>query len=79
MGLIAALVLAFVGTLAIVTYVNGAEDRAQAGETIVKVLVVKESVPAGTPAKELGNRVGIERVSAKVTADGAVTSVKSGP
>lgn len=77
MGLIAALVLAFVGTLAIVTYVNGAEDRAQAGETIVKVLVVKESVPAGTPAKELGNRVGIERVSAKVTADGAVTSVKS--
>ena len=77
LGLVAALALAFVGTLAIVTYVSGAEDRAQADETIVKVLVVKEPVLAGTPAKELGARVGLERVSAKVTADGAVTSVKS--
>ena len=77
LGLVAAVVLALAGTVAIVSYVKGADDRAQAGERIVKVLVVKDSVPAGTPAKELGNRVGLERVSAKVTADGAVTSVKS--
>lgn len=77
MGLVSAVVLALIGTLAIVAYVNGAEDRAQAGEKIVKVLVVKDTVPAGTPAKELGDRVALEAVSAKVMADGAVTKVKS--
>lgn len=76
MGLISAVVLALMGTLAIVAYVNGADDRAQAGEKIVKVLVVKDTVPAGTPAKELGDRVGLESISAKVMADGAVTKVK---
>jgi pilus assembly protein CpaB len=70
-------VLALVGTVAIIGYVNGAESRAQAGEHIVKVLVVKDSVPAGTPAKELGDRVGLEKISAKVKADGAVTNVQS--
>jgi len=76
MGLIAAVVLALVGTVAIVAYVNGAENRAQAGETVVKVLVVKDSVPAGTPASELGDRVGLESISQKVMADGSVTNVK---
>lgn len=77
MGLITAVVLALIGTIGIVGYVNGAEHRAQAGEQLVRVLVVKGSVPAGTPAKELGDRVGIERISRKVMADGAATSVKS--
>jgi pilus assembly protein CpaB len=70
-------VLALVGTVAIIGYVDGAESRAQAGEHIVQVLVVKDSVPAGTPAKELGDRVGLEKISAKVKADGAVTDVQS--
>ncbi len=77
MGLIVAVVLALAGTIGIVTYVNAAEHRAQAGEALVKVLVVKESVPAGTPAKELGDRVGLESISRKVMADGAATSVKA--
>lgn len=74
--MIGAVVLALVGTFAIVAYVNGAEDRALAGEDVVKVLVVNEQIPAGTPAKELGDRVSLEQVSAKVQADGAVTSSK---
>ncbi len=71
------MVLALVGTFAIVAYVSKAESRAQAGEHIIKVLVVKDTVPAGTSAKELGDRVALEGVSAKVKADGAVTSIKS--
>ena len=71
------MVLALVGTVAIIGYVNGAESRAQAGEHIVQVLVVKDTVPAGTPARELGDRVGLEKISAKVKADGAITSVKA--
>ena len=71
------MVLALIGTLAIVTYVRGADDRAQAGEKIVKVLTVKTTVPAGTSAKDLGASVALESISRKVMADGAVTSVKS--
>ncbi len=76
-GLITSVVLALVGTLAIVAYVKGADDRAQAGEKIVKVLTVKTTVPAGTSAKDLGDSVGLVPISRKVMADGAVTSVKS--
>jgi pilus assembly protein CpaB len=77
MGLTTAVILALVGTFAIVAYVSGAEHRAQAGEQLVKVLVVKENVPAGTPAKELGDRIGLEKISRKVMADGAVTNVRT--
>jgi len=75
LGLVAAFVLAAFGTIAIVAYVNGADDRALAGEKVVKVLVVKDDVPAGTPAADLGDRVALREVSDKVKAQGAVTTV----
>ncbi|MGH8978688.1 MAG: Flp pilus assembly protein CpaB [Acidimicrobiia bacterium] len=75
LGLVAAFVLAALGTIAIVAYVSGAEDRAMAGERIVEVLVVKDDVPAGTPAEDLGDRVVLEEVAEKVRAEGAVTTV----
>jgi pilus assembly protein CpaB len=75
MGLVAAIALAAVGTIAIVAYVRGAEDRALEGEKVVQVLVVTDEVPAGTPAEDLGDRVKLERVTEKVKADGAVTTV----
>lgn len=77
LGLGAAVVLALIGLVAIIGYVHGAEQRAQAGEKLVPVLVVKDQVPAGTPASKLGDRVGLEKISAKVKADGALSSVKS--
>jgi pilus assembly protein CpaB len=75
-ALAGAIVLALIGTFAIVTYVQGADDRALAGESVVEVLVVKEEVPAGTPATDLGDRVALETVAEKVKADGAVTNTK---
>jgi pilus assembly protein CpaB len=75
LGLVAAIALAAIGTIAIVAYVNGAEDRALAGEKVVKVLVVKNDIPAGTPAEDLGDRVGLVDVAEKVKAEGAVTTV----
>src|SRR5688572_1054231 len=71
----AAIALAAIGTVVIVGYVNGAEDRALAGEEIVKVLVVTDEIPAGTPAEDIGDRVKSEQVVEKVKADGAVTDV----
>jgi pilus assembly protein CpaB len=76
-GLVAAISLAAIGTIGIVAYVNGAEDRALAGEEVVEVLVVKNDIPAGTPAEDIGDRVALEKVVEKVKAEGAVTTVTS--
>jgi pilus assembly protein CpaB len=75
MGIIAALALALVGTVILVSYVQGAEDRALAGEKVVKVLVAAEAIDAGTSAEELEGKLEFERVPQKVKAEGAITSI----
>lgn len=74
-SLIAAVALVAIGTLALVTYVNQAEDRALAGEELVDVLVVDADVPAGTSATELQQFVRVESVPAKVQAAGALAGI----
>jgi pilus assembly protein CpaB len=56
-----ALVLATVGTLAVVYYVRQADARALAGKDAVTVLVVEQLVPAGTTAGD-AQRAGVLRV-----------------
>ena len=75
-GVIGAVVLALLGTAILVSYVKGAEDRALAGEKIVKVLVAAEPIEAGTPANELEGMLTFERIPQKVKAEGAVTSIR---
>lgn len=75
-GLAVALLLAAIGTLAIVAYVHGADSRALDKQKVVSVLVVQKSVPAGTPAEQLGGRVKLESVVKQVVAQGAVTNAK---
>ena len=75
LGVIGALVLALVGTMLLVGYVSRAEDRALAGEELVEVYVVNESVGAGTPADELATAVSVEKVPEKVRATTAVTDL----
>jgi pilus assembly protein CpaB len=72
LGVVAAVMLAAVGTAFLVIYVRGAEDRALAGEETVEVLVVKETVQRATSATDLGGFVTTERVPMKVRADGSV-------
>jgi pilus assembly protein CpaB len=72
LALIGALVLAGLGTIVLVVFVNNAEDRALEGEEVVNVLVVKDTIPAGTPVGEIGGSVDVEKVPAKVVNDGAV-------
>jgi pilus assembly protein CpaB len=57
LGGIAALVVAIVGTVLLFTYVQGADRRALANTETEDVLVVKQEVPAGTPASQLGQYV----------------------
>jgi pilus assembly protein CpaB len=76
-GIGVALVLALVGTVALVAWVGKAEERALAGEELVQVYVVAAPVPIGTAAEELEQLVTVEQVPTKVRAVGAVASLTS--
>jgi pilus assembly protein CpaB len=76
-GILMATVLALAGTVLLVSYVNGADERAIAGEKTVGVLVVDQPIKQGVPAETLEGDVTIEHVPAKVRAEGAVTSLSS--
>ncbi len=75
-GIVLAIALAAVGTVALVSYVQSAEERAQAGEELVEVYVVGESIPAGTSADELEDYVTVELVPAKVQPVNSVQSLQ---
>ncbi len=75
-GLIAALLLAVVGTFTIVVFVHGANARALDGQKTIDVLIVQKKIAAGTPADQLGGSVKTEAIIKKVEADGAVTDLK---
>ncbi len=77
MGLALAIVLAGVATVALVTYVHGAEARAYAGVQTVSVYVAHDDIPAGTPADVAVQHAAIQRttVPRKLVADGAIASL----
>ena len=76
-GVIAAVVMAIVGTGVLVLYVQGAEDRALEGEELVRVLVATAPVPAGTPAAQLEDLVEEEDVPVKVAPEGVISDLVS--
>jgi pilus assembly protein CpaB len=74
-GFVAAVVLALVGTMALVAYVNSATERALAGEQLVEIYVVTAPIPGGTPAEAIEDYLEVEQVPVKVRATGAVDSI----
>jgi pilus assembly protein CpaB len=74
-GVVAAVVLAAVGTVMLVTFVRGAEDRALAGQETVEVLVLSEDVSRGTPSEDLASSVVSQRIPANVRPDGSVVAL----
>lgn len=74
-GIVAALVLASLGTVMLVVYVQSARDEAVAGERMVDVLVVSDAIQKGTKAADIEGSVDSKQVPAKVRADGAVTDL----
>ena len=71
-GVLAAVVLAALGTTFLVAFVQGAESRALEGVETVEVLVVSDAVDEGTPAEEIEDRITTEHVPAKVRAEDGV-------
>lgn len=74
-GVLAALVLAGVGTTALVVYVESAKDQAVAAEALVDVYVVSDAIPQGTPVGEITQSVEVTEVPARVLVDDAVTDL----
>lgn len=75
LGGIAALLLAVIGTVLLVTYVQGADKRAQQGLDPVSVLVVKERIPAGTKAEDLQSKVKSETLPQSAIAPGTINAL----
>ena len=76
-GIIGAVAVAALGTLLLVGYVRGAEERALAGEELAEVLVVDQPIAQGTPASNLTQFVRLEQVPMKVRAEGGVADLST--
>jgi pilus assembly protein CpaB len=74
-GILAALVLASIGTAALIMYVESARDRAVAAEELVDVYVVSQAIPKGTPVGHITDSVEATEVPARVLAEDAVTDL----
>ena len=75
LAVLAALLLAAVGTVVLTAYVRGADERALEGMESVEVLVVAEPIAAGTPGEDLGDLVDTELVPAKSAVEGRVRTL----
>jgi pilus assembly protein CpaB len=74
-GILAAVILAFIGTVALVGYVQSAKDKAIAQERMVEVYVVDQLVPQGAKAEAIEAAVSIERIPARLEQPGAITDL----
>ncbi|MGR0219684.1 Flp pilus assembly protein CpaB [Agromyces sp. ZXT2-6] len=74
-GAIVALVLAIVGTVVLVGYVRGADQRAAEGAEFVDVYVVDENIPEGTPAEEIEELISRTELPAISVAEDRVTDL----
>lgn len=74
-ALLSAAALAVVGVVSLISYANGAEDRAYEGAKLVEVLVVKSEIPAETPASRITSAVELKKVPASVKAEGSLTDL----
>ena len=72
---IAALVLAVVGAILVVSYAQGADARAVQGLEPVPVLVIKKAVPAGTPVAALTPYLASEELPGRAVTTSALKNL----
>ena len=75
LGIVLALILATVGTVALVAYVKSAKKDASKSEEQVKVYVVTKDIRQGAPVSELKQQVTLTDVPKRLEATGAVTDL----
>lgn len=77
LGGIAALIVAIIGTVLLFNYVQGADRRALANTETEDVLVVKQDIPAGTPASQLDQYITTKAVPKTAVAADALEDLSS--
>lgn len=75
LGGIAALVVAILGTVLLITYVQSADQRAMAGTETSDVYVVQKAIPAGTPVSGLSDSVTKKPIQKSTLTEGTVTDL----
>ena len=75
-GILAAVILATIGTVALVGYVQSAKDKAVAQERMVEVYVVDKLVPKGAAAETIKASVSVEQIPARLEQPGAITDLE---
>jgi pilus assembly protein CpaB len=76
---VVAVVLALVGAVIIVTYAQGADQRAVKNLDPIDVLVVKTAVPAGTPVEAMKASVAVEQLPGTAVGKTALKSLDDSP
>jgi pilus assembly protein CpaB len=74
-GILAAVILATIGTVALVGYVQSAKDKAVAQERMVEIFVVDKLVPKGATAETIKSSVSVEQIPARLEQPGAITDL----
>ncbi|EYT57656.1 hypothetical protein H483_0115380 [Dietzia sp. UCD-THP] len=74
-AIVAAVLLAVLGAVVLISYVNNADQRAMADMEPVTVLVATGPIAEGTPAEALGELVTAENIPAAAVGPGAVTGL----
>lgn len=77
LGGIAALLVAIVGTVLLVSYVQNADKRAMAGTETQSIYIVQQAIPAGTPADKISASVVKKEVPKVALASNNVTDLAS--
>ena len=74
-GIVTAMLLAIIGTVALVGYVQSAKDKAAASEALVDVYVVDKLVPKGSEPATIKSSVSVEQIPARLKQSGAITDL----
>lgn len=77
LGGVAAVIVAIIGTVLLITYVNGADRRAFASTETQDVYVVQKPIAAGTRAESLGDSIVKRPLPKAAIAENAVTDLSS--
>ena len=75
LGIVAAMLLAVVGTVSLIVYVDRTTEEAVADEALVDVYVVDRFVPKGADAATIRESVTIEQVPARLEQEGVITEL----
>jgi pilus assembly protein CpaB len=75
-GILAAVILATIGTVALVGYVQSAKDKAVAEERMVEIYVVDKFVPKGAAAETIKSSVSLEQIPARLEQPGAIEDLR---